>query len=87
MAGAQELDEPVRFGGREFSIGVTLRIELLAPLRDGVELAPLVKRLDAFPSPQSWSARMRRALVPRRRTMLLCWDERSAKWRAHIRAT
>jgi hypothetical protein len=64
MAGAQELDEPVRFGGREFSIGVTLRIELLAPLRDGVELAPLVKRLDAFPSPQSWSARMRRALVP-----------------------
>jgi hypothetical protein len=63
-ANAEELEEPVRFGGREFPIGVKLRIQLLAPLRQGVELAPLVERLDAFPDPQSWSARMRRALVP-----------------------
>lgn len=63
-ARAAELEEPVRFGERAFPIGVKLRIEQLAPLRQGVELAPLVKRLDAFPDPQSWSARMRRALVP-----------------------
>jgi hypothetical protein len=61
---AAELEEPVRFGDRQFPIGVTLVIESLAPLREGVELAPLIERLDAFPDSQSWSARMRRALVP-----------------------
>jgi hypothetical protein len=61
---SRELDEPVRFGGREFPIGVNLQIESLAPRRQGVELAPLVDHLDAFPDPRSWSARMRRALVP-----------------------
>ena len=63
-AAAAALDEPVRFGGREFPIGVELRIELLAPRHEGVELAPLVQRLDAFPEAHSRSARMRRALVP-----------------------
>lgn len=63
-ARASELEEPVRFGEREFPIGVKLTIELLAPLREGVQLAPLVERLEVFPDPQSWSARMRRALVP-----------------------
>jgi len=62
--GAAELEEPVRFGLREFPIGVKLAIKLLAPRREGVELAPLVERLEAFPDPPSWSARMRRALVP-----------------------
>ena len=64
IARASELEEPVRFGDREFPIGVKLTIELLAPLREGVQLAPLVERLELFPDPQSWSARMRRALVP-----------------------
>ncbi|CAN5847571.1 hypothetical protein BH20GEM1_BH20GEM1_10210 [soil metagenome] len=41
-----------------------LHIELLAPRHEGVELAPLVERLDVFPEARSWSARMRRALVP-----------------------
>ena len=63
-ARAVELEKPVRFGEREFPIGVKLRIGLLAPWRNGVELAPLVERLGAFPDPRSWSARMRRALVP-----------------------
>jgi hypothetical protein len=44
---------------------VELEIEQLAPLREGVELAPLVPRLaHTFPDPKSWSVRMRRALVP-----------------------
>src|SRR4051794_35346432 len=59
-----ELDEPVRFGEHEFLVGVSLRIETLAPRFSGVELAPLVERLHAFPERGSWSARMRRALVP-----------------------
>lgn len=61
---ASTLGTPARFDGREFPIGVSLRIERLAPLRRGVELAPLVARLHTFPDPASWSARMRRALVP-----------------------
>jgi hypothetical protein len=61
---AEALKQPVRFGDREFPVGVELRIELLAPQRQGVELAPLVERLEAFPDPRTWSARMRRALVP-----------------------
>lgn len=53
------------FGGREFPYVVELEIESLAPLREGLELAPLVPRLKrTFPDPRSWSVRMRRALVP-----------------------
>jgi hypothetical protein len=53
------------FGGREYPLVVDLSIETLAPLRTGVELAPLVERLRAtFPDARSWSVRMRRALVP-----------------------
>jgi hypothetical protein len=53
------------FGGREYPLVVNMRIETLAPLRTGVELAPLVGRLQAtFPDARSWSVRMRRALVP-----------------------
>jgi hypothetical protein len=61
---SEPLNPPVRFGTREFPIGVCFRIELLAPQREGVELAPLVENLATFPDPRSWSARMRRALVP-----------------------
>jgi len=53
------------FAGREFPYVVELAIESLAPLREGVELAPLVPRLKrTFPDPRSWSVRLRRALVP-----------------------
>jgi hypothetical protein len=61
---AQELDEPVRFAGREYPIGIELRIESLAPRGTGVELTSLLDRLDSFPTKQAWSAYMRRALVP-----------------------
>ena len=56
---------PPTFGGRAFPFVVELRIEALAPLRQGLELAPLVPQLPrTFPDPASWSIRMRRALVP-----------------------
>jgi hypothetical protein len=64
QAPARPLREPVCFGERVFALGIDLRIELLAPRLAGVELAPLVDRLHAFPDPASWSARMRRALIP-----------------------
>jgi hypothetical protein len=64
VAAPARLDRPARFGEREFPLGVELRIQTLARRHAGVELAPLVERLHAFPDPRSWSARMRRALVP-----------------------
>ncbi|MCS7007277.1 MAG: hypothetical protein NZL88_06960 [Gaiellaceae bacterium] len=52
------------FGGREFPYVVELAIDSLAPLREGLKLAPLVPRLPrTFPDPRSWSVRLRRALV------------------------
>jgi|SRR5581483_3726349 len=59
------LADAVVFGTREFPYLVELRIESLAPPREGVALAPLVERLrETFPDAATWSARMRRALVP-----------------------
>jgi hypothetical protein len=58
------LAEPVRFGEREYALGLDLAIDVLAPPRGGVELAPLVPELDSFPNKDAWSATMRRSLVP-----------------------
>lgn len=64
-ASAERQERPVTFAGREYPLLVRLRIDVLAPLRAGAELAPLVARLPAtFPNPNSWSIRLRRALVP-----------------------
>jgi hypothetical protein len=64
-APAADVPTPPAFGNRTFPIVVRLSIESLAPLRQGVELAPLVSRLrSTFPAPATWSVRMRRALVP-----------------------
>ncbi|WP_241661245.1 hypothetical protein [Thermomonospora catenispora] len=57
------LEEPVVFGEREFPRGCRLRVETLAPWGSGVELRPLVERLEAFPDPRSWSVRLRRPLL------------------------
>lgn len=57
------LDEPVVFGERAFPRGCGLRIETLAPWGSGVELQPLVERLEAFPDARSWSVRLRRPLL------------------------
>lgn len=56
-------DEPVTIAAREFTRGCDLRIDALARYLDGVELAPLVPRLDAFPDPRTWSIRLRRPLL------------------------
>ena len=62
---AEDLPSPVRFGGREFSIGVRLTLDGLVARGEGVELAPLIEQLrDSFPQLRGWSARIRRALVP-----------------------
>jgi hypothetical protein len=58
-----DLDPAIQVAGREFPLGCDLQIERLAPLRGGVELAPLVSRLRVFPDPASWSARLRRPLL------------------------
>ena len=64
-AAARAGRRPVRFGAVSYPVEVELAIDTLAPYRGGVELAPLVSRLPGtFPDPASWSARMRRALVP-----------------------
>lgn len=63
-APAKRARRPPSFGDREFPYVVELEIESLAPLRHGLELAPLVPRLKrTFPDPTTWSVRMRRALV------------------------
>jgi hypothetical protein len=59
-----ELADPIELAGRTFTVGCRLRIPRVAPLRTGVELAPLVPRLDSFPDAAAWTARMRQTLVP-----------------------
>jgi hypothetical protein len=60
-----DLDEPVYFGERKFAIGIDFALEELVPRDAGVELAPLVPLLrESFPNERTWSARVRRALVP-----------------------
>jgi hypothetical protein len=60
----QDLAEPVVFGERRYTSGCTLEIQGVAPLRDGVELGPLVPQLHAFPDTRTWSMQLRRPLVP-----------------------
>lgn len=53
------------FGDREFPLGVQLRIDVLAPPREGIALVEVVERLTAsFPNSDAWSAYLRRPLVP-----------------------
>lgn len=59
-----QLDEPMRFGDREFPVGCPLRIGPLAPFGEGVELRPLVNFLTIFEGAgDAWSIRLRRPLV------------------------
>jgi hypothetical protein len=62
--GVHDLSEPVVFGDHRYTSGCALDVRGVAPFRVGVELAPLVTELHAFPDPASWSGRLRRALVP-----------------------
>lgn len=59
----QPLKESVVVMGREFVLGCTFDLIGLAPRHEGVVLADLVPRLDAFPIKDAWAARMRRPLL------------------------
>jgi hypothetical protein len=62
---AKRVRSPPEFGGREYPYVVELSIESLVPVREGIELAPLVSQLgNTFPDRAIWAVRMRRALVP-----------------------
>jgi hypothetical protein len=63
VSGVSDLIEPIELAERTFTVGCQLRIDQIAPLGDGVQLAPLVPRLGTFPDPVSWSARMRQPLL------------------------
>ena len=58
-------DDPVTIAGRDFTRGCELGIETLAPYLTGIELVPLVSKLDAFPDKRSgvWAIRLRRPLL------------------------
>ncbi|WP_217572633.1 hypothetical protein [Streptomyces sp. GbtcB7] len=57
------LDEPIEIAGRTFTSGCNLDVRTLTAYRTGVELAPLVDRLTAFPKKATWSIRLRRPLL------------------------
>jgi hypothetical protein len=55
--------EPIELANRTFNRTCDLTIKALAPVLSGVELAPLVDRLQAFPNKQAWSTWLRRPLL------------------------
>jgi hypothetical protein len=60
----RDLAEPVAFNERRYTSGCTLDIQGVAPLRDGIELQPLVPQLHAFPNERTWNMRLRQSPVP-----------------------
>lgn len=58
------LKEPVRFGDREFGLGCSIELRILAPVREGIDLAPLVPAMSSFPNKKGWAMYLRRPLVP-----------------------
>jgi hypothetical protein len=57
------LEPAVQLAGRSFTRGCDLDIQVLTPYRTGVELAPLIPRLDAFPRKDLWPSLLRRPLL------------------------
>jgi len=57
------LADVVAIAGRSYPIGCDLDIPAISPIHEGVELAPLVPALRAFPDPNTWSVRLRRPLL------------------------
>jgi hypothetical protein len=57
------LDRPVVIADRNFISGCDLVLEGIVPFPGGVELQPLVERLEAFPKPEAWSWFLRRPLL------------------------
>ncbi|MDG4793698.1 hypothetical protein [Micromonospora sp. WMMD1082] len=63
VGAVQLLRQPLELAGREFRSGCPLHIDGAVVYPGGVELAPLVEELDAFPKPQAWSIYLRRPLL------------------------
>ena len=57
------LPEPVEIAGRTFELACDLELLGLAPLGAGVELVPLVERLEAFPNKRGWKIWLRRPVL------------------------
>lgn len=57
------LDTVPHIAGRDFPRGCDMEIHTLTPYLEGVELAPLVPRLEAFAGSAAWGMRLRRPLV------------------------
>ena len=60
----RDLAKTVVFSEHRYTSGCTIDIQGIAPLREGVELRPLVPQLHAFPDGRAWSMRLRRPPVP-----------------------
>lgn len=58
-----DFDETLDLAGRTFDRGCDLSLEKLVPFRTGVEIPPLVPRLDAFPNKEAWFWMLRRPLL------------------------
>lgn len=58
------LDKVAHLAGRDFTTGCDLRIDSLARLREGVDVARLVDSLDLFPKKHAWPAYLRTTFVP-----------------------
>jgi hypothetical protein len=59
-----QLSKAIRFGDRVYPLGCEIDVASLLPRGLGVELASLVDVLRVFPEKSSWSAWMRRTLLP-----------------------
>lgn len=59
----KRLRTPIEVAGREFTTGVDLALDGVAPYGQGVDLAALVPQLAMFPDKASWSARLRTSLL------------------------
>jgi hypothetical protein len=59
----RKFEDPIEIAGRAFHSGCDLHIEGVVPYPGGLELQPLVERLDAFPKRHAWSIYLRRPLL------------------------
>ncbi|MDR3202381.1 MAG: hypothetical protein LBT54_04535 [Bifidobacteriaceae bacterium] len=57
-------EHPVAFLERTMPYEAPIRVDLLAPVGEGVPLAGLADRLSCFPKPDHWAAYLRRSVVP-----------------------
>jgi hypothetical protein len=79
---AAKRSPPLTILGRTFPWIIHLAVGRLAPLRQGLPLAPLVASLDAFPDAATWSVRLRQPLL---RLSPLDTDLLSSQVKPHVR--